>query len=713
MPIYMSEDLSDLAETTEIKRAVPQMPTGMEKDEECEHHLQRAIFSGTVIPTPEVTQIEDLDMYRRTYPAGSHMPKQLVRMHPFALEPEHPDYDADSEDEEWLAAQGKLLGVDIDKFEAIIDKLDKNSNFSVITLPESKSLLKESDAVVTAVYDYWLSKRLRLQHSLIPAVKTEAGSGPANDPYIAFRRRKDKMQTRKNRKNDETSYEKMLKLKKDLSYAHTLFQMVQRREHIKLQLVHLHMDLYQKRFEAKDFSGSLLNEVKSWKRTSASLGGAGGLYNSTSMSSASVAPAFMWSPKPKELKKGSVSQTVRQPYYLQDDSGSPRKERRHYKKRKRQRLANGGYEGGGALLSSDDEPSEGSPLTASSSGTDENPFSFKRQRNCSYLAPIDDQQPWDYDVDEAFGDENRRFYAAYVTIPRLRSVGFARRRLGRGGRLLLDRADLTLDDVWSTLDYTIKESGGEAPPPELAKYKPRSPCTSASESDADDGPFYDSDESTSSLKPLIEVENLMYPAGVAGGSAAGDRVCLELELNAPLKHEATYALLDRIASHIENCNRDLAAYAATTTAPSGRWADGTCETTGSILERWTKSHKNGDSVGAGPELGDMSEEGVDDGGRVWRRPRVNFSLEDGETIGCSTFRTVTGEYFEDVFGGSGGGGGGGSDDDGCGGKNGGCGGGNGVEYALEKGNNSMPTSLSQLLSDCESLGFRDALLRKT
>lgn len=639
MPIYMSEDLSDLAETTEIKRAVPQMPTGMEKDEECEHHLQRAIFSGTVIPTPEVLQLDDLEMYRRTYPAGSHQPKQLVRMQPFALEPEHPDYDADSEDERWLATQGAALDVDIDQFEAMIDRLDKNSNFSVITLPESKSLLKESDAVVTAVYDYWLSKRLRLQHSLLPAVKTEAGAGPANDPYIAFRRRKDKMQTRKNRKNDETSYEKMLKLKKDLSYAHTLFQMVQKRENIKAQLVRLHMELYQKRFEAKDFSGGLLNEVKSWKRSTA----AGALYGSSLLGQ-----TFAWSAKPKEAKKSASLR--QQPYYQGEDSGSPKKERRHYKKRKRQRMANG-YD----AASSDDEKSEGSPPASSS---DENPFSFKRQRNCSYLAPIDDEQPWDYGVDEQFGDENRRFYPAYVTVPRLRSVGFARRRLGRGGRLLVDRTGLTLDDVWSRLDYTIKESG-----PAFAEYKPKWPDTSSSSaSETADDAFYESDESGGSLKPLIEVENLMY-------AGAADRLCLEVELNAPLKHEATYALLDRIASHIENCS-----------LATGSTAEPRQEASGSILERWTKSHKGG-AVAASAEGG-------------WRRQRTNFSLEDGETIGCSTFRTAPDEYFGSVFAGA---------------KNGG---GSGLEYSLEKGN-SMPTSLSQLLNDCESLSFRDALLRKT
>ena len=46
-----------------------------------------------------------------------------------------------------------------------------------------------------------------------------AASNASTNPYIAFRRRTEKMQTRKNRKNDETSYEKMLKLRRDLSRA--------------------------------------------------------------------------------------------------------------------------------------------------------------------------------------------------------------------------------------------------------------------------------------------------------------------------------------------------------------------------------------------------------------------------------------------------------------------------------------------------------------
>lgn len=85
-------------------------------------------------------------------------------------------------------------------------------------------------------------------HPLIPQVRTEARHGVTNhNPYIAFRRRTEKMQTRKNRKNDESSYEKMLKLKRDLSRALTLLEMVKRREKSKRELLHLSIEVFEKR----------------------------------------------------------------------------------------------------------------------------------------------------------------------------------------------------------------------------------------------------------------------------------------------------------------------------------------------------------------------------------------------------------------------------------------------------------------------------------
>ena len=104
------------------------------------------------------------------------------------------------------------------------------------------------------------------QHPLILSVKTEHRAGTAiNNPYLAFRRRTEKMQTRKNRKNDETSYEKMLKLRRDLSRAVTLLELVKRREKIKREYVHLTIEVFEKRYQAKDFTGAILSELSMLK----------------------------------------------------------------------------------------------------------------------------------------------------------------------------------------------------------------------------------------------------------------------------------------------------------------------------------------------------------------------------------------------------------------------------------------------------------------
>lgn len=68
-----------------------------------------------------------------------------------------------------------------------------------VSLPEAKLLLKEDDELIKEVFDYWSRKRKNSKcNSLIPSVKTEKRDGSStNDPYVAFRRRTEKMQTRK------------------------------------------------------------------------------------------------------------------------------------------------------------------------------------------------------------------------------------------------------------------------------------------------------------------------------------------------------------------------------------------------------------------------------------------------------------------------------------------------------------------------------------
>lgn len=470
MPIYMAEELPDLPDYSAINRAVPQMPSGMEKEEECEHHLQRAICTGLIIPTPEVTDLADAEVYNKIYPADYKLPRQLIHMQPFAMEQDIPDYDMDSEDEKWVALQSRKMELTPLQFEEMMDRLEKSSGQTVVTLNEAKALLKEDDDLIIAVFDYWLNKRLKTQHPLLLTVKTENRFGSAaNNPYLAFRRRTEKMQTRKNRKNDETSYEKMLKLRRDLSRAVTLLEMVKRREKTKREHLHLTIEIYEKRYQAQDFSGQILAEVSALK---------------------APRPAFA----PLFTNQFGVHQNWTNK--VCKDEVVPRKEKRQYKKRKHKTDSRGGSlddtgirsgtgSGGGRgnrpgvhgsgldpLISSDEDiplpsHSHSQPSLPSDRDdedtADEGQFAFRRNRNSSYLPPVSGfgNWPWCDKNEGGIADKKYRFALTSISKPVPRCIGFARRRIGRGGRVILDRCTADLDDMWSTLDFTIHDSKRE------------------------------------------------------------------------------------------------------------------------------------------------------------------------------------------------------------------------------------------------------------
>ncbi|ETE65934.1 Enhancer of polycomb-like 2 [Ophiophagus hannah] len=245
LPIYRGKDMPDLNDCVSINRAVPQMPTGMEKEEESEHHLQRAISAqqvfrekkeNMVIPVPEAES--NVNYYSRLYKGEFKQPKQFIHIQPFNLDNEQPDYDMDSEDETLLNRLNRKMEIKPLQFEIMIDRLEKASSNQLVTLQEAKLLLNEDDYLIKAVYDYWVRKRKNCRGpSLIPQIKQEKRDGSTNnDPY--------------NRKNDEASYEKMLKLRREFSRAITILEMIKRREKTKRE------------YHLGDYGGEILNEVK-------------------------------------------------------------------------------------------------------------------------------------------------------------------------------------------------------------------------------------------------------------------------------------------------------------------------------------------------------------------------------------------------------------------------------------------------------------------
>ncbi|XP_009975690.1 PREDICTED: enhancer of polycomb homolog 1 isoform X2 [Tauraco erythrolophus] len=414
-----------------------------------------------VIPVPEAES--NIAYYESIYPGEFKMPKQLIHIQPFSLDAEQPDYDLDSEDEIFVNKLKKRMDISPLQFEEMIDRLEKGSGQQPVSLQEAKLLLKEDDELIREVYEYWIKKRKNCRGpSLIPAVKQEKRDGSStNDPYVAFRRRTEKMQTRKNRKNDEASYEKMLKLRRDLSRTVTILEMIKRREKSKRELLHLTLEIMEKRYNLGDYSGEIVSEVMAQRQ----------LIKPTY--AIPIIPVTNSSPfkhqEAMELKEFKVKQ---------DKPDVIRPKRKYEKKPKvLPSSAAAAQQTSPAALpvfnakdlnqydfpSSDEEPVS-QVLSGSSEAEEDNDpdglFAFRRKAGCQYYAPHLDQPgnwPWSSPKEGGLGDVRYRYCLTTLTVPQ-RCIGFARRRVGRGGRVLLDRAHSDYENTFHQLDLEMFSS---------------------------------------------------------------------------------------------------------------------------------------------------------------------------------------------------------------------------------------------------------------
>jgi len=451
LSIYRAADLPDLVDLNSINRAVPALPTGMEKEEEGEKHLQDILVAqgqgivvddNLVIPTPECITIQPNpehehslspnSQYHKTYTTEFKQPRQFIHVQPFGPNQDLPDYDMDQEDMKFFTEELKerrKLEVTRLTFEDMMDRLEKNSTQNVVTLKEAKLILKEDDDLILVVYDYWLNKRLATQLSLMPGIKTViSGTAQPHSPYLAFRRRTEKMQTRKNRKNEEASYEAMLKLRRDLSRAVTLLEMVKRREKTKKEKLNLTLDVFEKRHSMRDWDGKLLEAANMSRPKSAQS------YNIHSWISMAGSPQ----PKKSYKLKRKHHRSGQRGYLGETQSNTSR----HAPS---PGLLEGSTVGGladirQAAASSEDETvcvgSEEEPDTDS-------PFTWRRREGVQYRAPLPD-----------LGSAGEDSPGPPFTLASLnqggtvRCIGYSRRRLGRGGRTVVDRISTRWDSVW-------------------------------------------------------------------------------------------------------------------------------------------------------------------------------------------------------------------------------------------------------------------------
>ncbi|CAK6974017.1 enhancer of polycomb homolog 2 [Scomber scombrus] len=457
LPVYRNRDVPDLTDCVSISRAVPQMPTGMEKEEELEHHLQRAISAqqvfrekkeNMVIPVPEAES--NTTYYDRLYKGEVKVPKQLIHIQPLGLDLEQPDYDMDSEDETLLNRLNRKMEIKPLQFETMVDRLEKASTQQLVSMTEAKLLLNEDDYLLKSVYDYWLRKRKNWRGpSLIPYIKQEKRDGSTNnDAYVAFRRRTEKMQTRKNRKNDEASYEKMLRLRREFSRTVTILEMIKKREKSKRELLHLTLEVVERRYQMEDFSADILREVTLPL-------GEKPLYS---------APVTLNNRHKADVKVQKKPLSIRDE--LTFDLIRPKKKcgrrERLCPPQRRPGRPPGPYTVNKADIkqydfhSSGEDDSPPPPLSPLSSTDDEenNPdglFVFRRKAGCQYLSPrVEQTSGVDGERPEIVPSCVRHSLTELSLPPHWR--GLSRRRVGRGGRIILDRASSGLDPLLKQLD---------------------------------------------------------------------------------------------------------------------------------------------------------------------------------------------------------------------------------------------------------------------
>ncbi|KFD49764.1 hypothetical protein M514_09359 [Trichuris suis] len=209
LSLYRKEQLPDLAEYAANQRSVPAMPSGMEKEEEMELHLQQVISArqsaskpvqafDVSIPIPRVET--ERNRYEALYRTDFVQPKRFVAVQ--SSNTDLMDYDMDSDDEAWFQTFVKKFELKQGVFDQIMGSLEKRSHYNmVITLEEARTLFNGPSDFVDELYRYWLNKR-KSGITLIPQVLTD-NRDASPMAYIAFRRRKEKIATRKWRKTEQ------------------------------------------------------------------------------------------------------------------------------------------------------------------------------------------------------------------------------------------------------------------------------------------------------------------------------------------------------------------------------------------------------------------------------------------------------------------------------------------------------------------------------
>ncbi|ORY90988.1 enhancer of polycomb-like-domain-containing protein [Syncephalastrum racemosum] len=287
LPIFKESQLPDIHDEANTRRSVPQIETGVEKEEEEEHDLQAALSSAQAavttgaddqqrcyIPTPKASQQIPEKDYRLLY-TPFKAPINNIRFSSTVEETGGCHYVIDEQDEAFLARHNaekdspdlrlseSLLEDIMDKFETITNThmphlyLDASQtphalDDLLVYLPKDAPLrarLKQAQAV----FAHWRERRIERQGKpILPTLQFEEPIKNKVDSYTCFRRRETKP-VRKTRRADQQSLERLRRLRTEMESARNLLEMVLRREKMRKEALIQGRLIFDKRCELREY----------------------------------------------------------------------------------------------------------------------------------------------------------------------------------------------------------------------------------------------------------------------------------------------------------------------------------------------------------------------------------------------------------------------------------------------------------------------------
>ncbi|KAI1607905.1 enhancer of polycomb-like-domain-containing protein [Exophiala viscosa] len=277
--IFREDQVDSLIDYDSQRAAIE---TGVEKAEESEYHLQQAIKASEIakvdakikdayIPTPP-TIASDVQ-YDVLYPTGFQQPATYIRSSATVEDCAGVAYCMDEEDELALKLiNGRLPAgqepCTEDQFEEVMNFFEETAQakqpFAVVDSPPVlplEELQEQFDDSTPAyirtfskyLYDHWSSRRTATgNRGLAPRLKFETGQeSDDSDPYVCFRRR-ELRQIRKTRNRDAQSAEKLRKLRLELETARSMLLMVKRRELLRKECLESDRQVFEQRQALRD-----------------------------------------------------------------------------------------------------------------------------------------------------------------------------------------------------------------------------------------------------------------------------------------------------------------------------------------------------------------------------------------------------------------------------------------------------------------------------